>query len=66
MEVPLGKQLLGIGILNLVIAGIIFVLIKEKIILKNNIEYGDFLTKRILRNVVIIATIIILIGFVIK
>jgi hypothetical protein len=65
LEILKGNHIVANGILNLVVTAILYVLVKERILFRNNKRYGKFLTNSILRNVVIIAYILILVGLLI-
>ena len=54
METLMHNQLISIGILNLVVVAIIYVIVKEKLVLKHNRAVADFVTEIWLRNVVVI------------
>lgn len=66
LEILRGNHLVANGILNLAVAALLYVLVKEKVLFRNNEKYGKFITKSILNNVVMIAYFLILIGLVIQ
>jgi hypothetical protein len=58
------NQLVTHGVFNLALAAIVFFLIKEEFILREEKTITDILTESILRNVVVIASIMILAGLI--
>ena len=65
IELLRGNHIVANGILNLVMAAILYVLVKERVLFRNNKRFGKFITKSILSNVVIIAYMVILAGLLI-
>ena len=61
-EALMHNQLISIGVLNLVVAALIYVLVKEKIVLGKNQTSATFVTEVWLRNVVVISILIIFYG----
>jgi hypothetical protein len=66
LEILKVNHLVANGILNLVVAALLYVLVKEGVLFRNNKRYGKFFTKSILRNVAIIAYFLILVGLFIQ
>ena len=58
------NQLVTHGVFNLALAAIVFFLIKEEYILREEKVYAEILTESILRNVVIISSFLILLGLI--
>ena len=62
METLMHNQLISLGVLNLVVAAIIYVVVKEKLVLRHNRATADFVSDIWMRNVVVIALLLIIYG----
>lgn len=62
MEATGNNLLIIIGLSNLVISGLVWVLVKSKLILADNPEFGKLLTRNILKYSVILSISLIIIG----